>query len=75
MKERNPHDALMALVKQHGTQHAAAKALGVGDVYVSDLLNGRRKFSDEMLAKLGLRRIVVAALKVKDMTSGKTEAA
>lgn len=61
MKERNPHDVLAALVRQHGTQHAVAEVLGLSDVYVSDLLKGRRTFSDEVLAKLGLRRVVVAA--------------
>lgn len=61
MKERDPREALMALVKQMGTQTAVARSLGIGDSYLSDLLHGRRDFSDEMLAKLGLRRVVVAA--------------
>ena len=61
MKERNPRELLAGLVKQMGTQSAVAKSLGIGESYMSDLLNGRREFSDEMLAKLGLRRVVVAA--------------
>ncbi len=61
MKERNPHDVLEALIQKHGTQHAVAVELGISDVYVSDLIKGRRKFSDEVLMRLGLRRVVVAA--------------
>ncbi len=52
---------LRALVETHGTQRAVAKRLGYSEVYVSDLLAGRRAFSDAMLAKLGLRRTIVAA--------------
>lgn len=61
MKERDPHAVLTELVKQCGTQSAAAERLGVSRMFVTDLLLRRRKFSDEMLAKLGLRRVVVAA--------------
>jgi plasmid maintenance system antidote protein VapI len=41
------------------TQRAAAKALRVSDVYVSDMLNERRGISKATLAKLGLKRAVV----------------
>ena len=51
--------SLLALVETHGSQAAVAQRLGVSDAYVSDLLNNRRSFSDTMLEKLGLRRIVV----------------
>ena len=50
---------LNALVKQAGSQQAAARILGCHPVHVGDLLKGRRLFSDAMLAKLGLRRTVI----------------
>ena len=53
-------EALRAVVKSQGTQLAAAKRLGCSEAYVSDLLRGRRGFSDEMLGKLGLRRTIIA---------------
>ena len=52
---------LRALLAQHGTQQEAASALGISQQYLSDLLLGRRTFSEAMLAKLGLRRTVVEA--------------
>lgn len=52
---------LRALITEVGTQREAAKRLGCSQVHVSDLLNGRRPFSDGMLAKLGLRRTVIEA--------------
>ena len=55
----DPAAVLRAFVAQHPTQTAAARALGVGDAYLSDLLHGRRLFSDVMLAKLGLERVIV----------------
>lgn len=62
-REIEPLEALRAFVAKHPTQQAAAEALGVSPVYVSDLLNERRDFSDNMLAKLGLRRTVVEVKK------------
>ncbi len=53
------YDVLRAFTLHYGLQRNAAKALGVSPGYVSDLLSGRRDFSEAMLAKLGLRRIVV----------------
>jgi DNA-binding transcriptional regulator YdaS (Cro superfamily) len=50
---------LRALIAEQGSQQAAAKRLGVSGAYVNDLLHGRREFSDRMLKKLGLRRVVV----------------
>ena len=61
MKEIDPLKALEAFVAKHKTQAAAAAALGVSRPYLSDILNGRRDFSDAILEKLNLRRIVVAA--------------
>jgi DNA-binding transcriptional regulator YdaS (Cro superfamily) len=54
-------ERLRALVREHGSQKAVARYLGVSDPMVGDLLMGRRKFSDKMLAKIGLTRIVVLA--------------
>lgn len=54
---------LYHLIRKLGTQKAVAEQLGCSSVYVSDLVNGRRDFSDQMLAKLGLRRTVVAVEK------------
>jgi DNA-binding transcriptional regulator YdaS (Cro superfamily) len=51
--------ALRALIVAHGSQRAAAKALGISEVYLSDLKHGRRPMSAKVLAKLGLQRIVV----------------
>ena len=61
MKPIDPLAALRAFVKQHGTQRQAAVALEISTAYLSDILNGRRDFSDEILAKLGLKRSVVKA--------------
>lgn len=52
---------LRALVETHGTQRAAAERLHISEAHVGDLLHGRRKFSDAMLGKLGLRRTVISA--------------
>lgn len=61
MKEVDALDALKAFVKKFQTQRAAATALGMSDVYLSDILHGRRGLSDVTLAKLGLKRSVVKA--------------
>ncbi len=53
--------ALQQLVNKAGSQAAAAERLQVVPSVVSEMLKGRRKFSDAMLAKLGLRRTVIAA--------------
>lgn len=58
-REVNALSRLKALVQKAGTQRAAAKALGVSEPHIADLLHGRRGFSVPMLAKLGLRRAIV----------------
>lgn len=60
MKRSDPLQTFRAFVAEHGSQKAAAKALGISQVYVSDLLAQRRDFSDQMLEKLGLKRVVVS---------------
>lgn len=52
---------LRDLVTREGSQQAAAAKLEIVPSYVGDLLHGRRKFSDSVLGKLGLRRTVIAA--------------
>lgn len=64
MKKRtDPHvdpvEALRVLVAKHGSQTAAAAALGISVPYINDMLHGKRNVSDEMLDKLGLKRVVV----------------
>ncbi len=59
MKETNPYEALLAFRAKYRTQTAAAEALGVSVPYFNDMLHMRRDISDNMLAKLGLRRVVV----------------
>lgn len=55
----NPITRLERLVRDLGSQQAAAAALGIGASYFSDLLRGRRECSKPILKKLNLRRVVV----------------
>ena len=48
-------------VRRAGTQKDAATALGISPQYLNDLLQGRRDASDNILEKLGLKRVVVKA--------------
>lgn len=57
--ETNPNAALNAFVEKHGTQDKAAKALGMTQGYLSDLLHGKRDITDKVLTKIGYRRIIV----------------
>jgi len=61
MKPIDPAARLQAFVSKYPTQRKAAEALGISGPYLSDLLNGRREFSNTILKRLDLRRIVVAA--------------
>ena len=45
---------------QVGSQKELAGLLGISPQYLSDLLRGRRQFSERMLNKLSLTRIVVS---------------
>lgn len=51
--EREFHRFLM----RHGSQKAAALALGVSAQYVNDLRQGRRQFSEVIARKLGFERV------------------
>lgn len=44
---------MKTLIKQEGTQTAAASKLGVGLAYFNDILNGRRKISSTIARKFG----------------------
>ena len=57
MGNTDPMLVLRRVVEQHGTQTAAARALGISQPYLHDLLRGRRDFSAAMLARLGLARV------------------
>jgi hypothetical protein len=59
VKAVDPLDVLRQFVATHPTQVVAAAALGIKPAYLSDILNERRDFSETILAKLGLKRIVV----------------
>jgi plasmid maintenance system antidote protein VapI len=61
MKETNPLDVLRRFVTTHPHQRAAAEALGISQAYLSDLLNERRDLNPKMLAKLGLRQVIIKA--------------
>lgn len=48
-------------VRKSGSQKASAASLGISTQYLNDLLRGRREASDNVLSKMGLRRVVVRA--------------
>lgn len=50
--------ALDAHVKEYGTQRAAADALGISSVYLSDVLNGRRDIG-ALAERLGYRPLTI----------------
>jgi hypothetical protein len=52
---------LQKKVKKAGSQKELASALGISSQYLNDLLQGRRNASDNILDKLGLKRVVVKA--------------
>lgn len=47
------------LLEKMGTQKAVADHLGISDAHVSDILNGKRNAGPDVLASLGITRIVV----------------
>lgn len=51
-------DRLRDKVTEHGTQAAAARALGVSQSYFSDLLAGRRDLSAAVCEAVGVERVV-----------------
>lgn len=59
MKSVDPVAALKSYRAEFKTQRDAAAKLGISDVYMSDLLNGRRDLPEWILDELGLQRILV----------------
>lgn len=59
MRIVDPIERLQRLTVQHRTQAKAAAFLGITPAYFSDMINGRRNITDSILAKLGLKRVVV----------------
>jgi hypothetical protein len=59
MREIDPVGALWKHVDKHPNRTEAARALGIKPAYLSDLLTGRRGFSDNVLFALGLRKAIV----------------
>lgn len=57
--EINALDRLHKFVEKYKTQKDAAAALEITPAYLNDLINSRRDLSDNMLVKLGLKRVVV----------------
>jgi len=51
-------ELLRQIIKQEGSQLAAARKLDVSPAYLSDILNGNRSISDQVARKLGYRRVV-----------------
>ena len=67
MQAIDPLRVLRAFVAHHPNQRTAATALGISQAYLSDLLNARRHLSEKLLAKLGLRQIVVKSFRGGDL--------
>lgn len=62
MSEIDPLQALTIFVAQYPNQLHAARELGISPAYLSDLLRGNRAFSDRILDKLGLKRVIMPNL-------------
>ena len=54
----NPIQTLRAVLAQHPTQKAAAKALRISPSLLTDILKRRRAISGPLLRRLGLQRHV-----------------
>ena len=57
-KTINPLERLREHVRRHGTQKAAAAALGIKEPYLSDILNENRRITPKILEKIGLEQVV-----------------
>jgi len=58
-KPKTPLEKLQELIKTHGNQSAAADALGIPRQHISDMLNGKRGFSEHVAGLLGFKKRVV----------------
>jgi hypothetical protein len=61
MKEVDARARLQEFRNQFQTQREAAEALGVGTVFLGDMLAGRREVSARTKEFLGLRTVTVEA--------------
>ncbi len=59
MRVVNELEALQHYCGTFTTQREAAKALGISQAYLSDLVNGRRDITEGIASKLGIKRISV----------------
>ena len=53
-----PHNALRRLIRELGSQKAAAEKLGFTPQFINDVLRGRREMTEALASKLGYKRIV-----------------
>jgi hypothetical protein len=63
MKGLNAFELLQEFCGQYETEAAAARALGITKPYLADLLRCRRSAGPKVLAKLGLKRVLVREVK------------
>lgn len=60
MIPRSQLDALIReTVERYGSQKAAAKAIGVSQAYMCDVMSGRREPAEKLLTALGYRRVIL----------------
>lgn len=59
MKETNALQELLTYCDEYESMAAAARSLGVSRQYLNDIVNNKRDLSRGLLAKLGLKRVVV----------------
>lgn len=52
---------LRKYIREHGSQKAAARTLGVSPSFLSDVLKGKREPAGMMLTRLGYHRVVMYA--------------
>lgn len=59
LTERDVIDRLRAAVHEAGSQKACAEKFGISQMYLSDVLNGRRSPGEKILDALGLEAQIV----------------
>ncbi len=53
-----PQKTLRRLIREVGSQKAAAKKLGCSPQFINDVLQGRREMTETLAARLGFKRVV-----------------
>lgn len=59
MTDINRSDILIRIAaarRRYGNQRTMAKAMGISETYLSDMLAGRREWSEDLLAHVGVER-------------------